>query len=85
MDVGSWPAYGGTLSPDAAGCATNARATHADSTNVLAVSDDPAHTITTIGCRDLIVVHTTDATLICPTDRAEDVKNLVDAVDKDLR
>jgi len=85
MDVGSWPAYGETLAPGDDGCRTNARTAHIGSQNVLAVSDDPNHTIATIGCRDLIVVHTADATLVCPARRAQEVKKLVDEVDESLR
>ena len=32
--------------------------------------------IATIGCDDLIVIHTPDATLVCHTDRAEDIKKV---------
>ena len=29
-----------------------------------------------LGCRDLIVIHTKNATLICPADKAELIKDL---------
>jgi len=29
-----------------------------------------------LGCRDLIVIHTKNATLICPADKAEQIKDL---------
>ena len=63
----------------------NTRTTHLDSHNVLAVSDDPSHTIATIGCRDLIVVHTEDVTLVCPIDQAERVKDLAEGAEEDLK
>lgn len=78
LDVGSWPSYGETLTPDGSGNRTNGKATHLDSHHVLAVSDDPEHLIATIGCEDLIVVHTRDATLVCPRGMAERVRDLVD-------
>jgi mannose-1-phosphate guanylyltransferase len=85
MDVGSWPSYGETLKPDKHGNRTNATAVHLDSHNVLAVSEDPKHTIATIGCKDLIIVHTADATLICPKKRAQSVRDIAAMVDESLR
>jgi mannose-1-phosphate guanylyltransferase len=41
------------------------------------VSDDPAHLIATVGCEDLVIVHTADATLVMPRAEAERVKDLV--------
>ncbi|MGI9014334.1 MAG: mannose-1-phosphate guanylyltransferase [Phycisphaerales bacterium] len=80
-DVGSWPSLGETLEMDADGNASTARVLHIDARNVLAVADDPDHLIATIGCEDLIIVRTADATLICRRDRAEEVKKLVDALE----
>lgn len=84
-DVGSWPTFGETLSADQDANCTNARAVHHDSKGVLAVSDDPGHTIATIGCHDLIIVHTKDATLVCPRSEAENLKKLVEKLDPKLR
>ncbi len=85
MDVGSWPSYGETLAADADGNRTNTRTVHVGSRNVLAVSDDPTHTIATVGCADLIVVHTTDATMVCPVAEAQRVRLLAEAAPPDLR
>ncbi|MCH8166213.1 MAG: mannose-1-phosphate guanylyltransferase [Planctomycetes bacterium] len=85
MDIGSWPSYGETLGEDQHGNRANTITTHLDSRDVLAVSDDPNHTITTIGCKDLIIVHTSEATLVCPASQAERVKELTDRVDKSLQ
>ncbi len=85
MDVGNWPSFGEILSEDAHGNRGNARSSHLESRGVVAVSDDPDHTIATIGCRDLIIVHTADATLVCPASEAERVKELADKVDEKLR
>jgi len=82
-DVGSWPSYGETLKPDANECRTHGRAIHIDGRNVLAVADDPDHLIATVGCRDLIVVHTSDVTMVCPVEAAEDVKKLAEAAGRD--
>ena len=44
--------------------------------NVL-VCEQSDHVLAAIGLRDLIVVHTPDATLICPKDQAQRLKDLV--------
>jgi mannose-1-phosphate guanylyltransferase len=36
-----------------------------------------SHVVTTIGIEDMVVVVTNDATMICPKDRAQDVKKIV--------
>lgn len=79
LDVGSWPSYGETLKPDArgnrlGGVLSPDHAHLLDCQNTLAVSSDPNHTIALLGCNDLIVVHTPDATLVMPRDFAEQLK-----------
>jgi mannose-1-phosphate guanylyltransferase len=88
MDVGSWPAYAQTLAADERGNRGNAPAVHLDSRNVLAVSSDAGrggHVIATIGCENLIIIHTPEATLICPADQAERVKEIAAMVEERLR
>jgi len=50
-----------------------------------AAVEDADHTIVTIGCENLIVVHTADATLVCPASEAQRVKEAVQAVPQELR
>ena len=85
MDVGNWPSYGETLSEDAQGNRTNTKTVHLGSRGVVTVCDDPDHTIATIGCNDLVIVHTRDATLVCPASEAERVKELAGQVDEHLQ
>ena len=85
LDVGSWPSYGETLEADACGNTGNVAQVHLDSTNMLCVSDDPNHTITTIGCDDLVIVHTKDATLVCTRSESQRVKELHSKVDPTLQ
>jgi mannose-1-phosphate guanylyltransferase len=84
LDVGSWPAFGQTLTPDShqnrAAPATLVQ--HLDSTNILAVSETPDHLLATINCHDLIVIHTPHATLVCPAQDAEKIKSLVALVEQ---
>jgi mannose-1-phosphate guanylyltransferase len=47
-------------------------------------SSDPDHLVATIGCQDLIVIHTRDATLICPADQAEKIKELQNRVQSEF-
>lgn len=77
IDVGSWNRFAETCVPDERGNAMAAeRVALIDTSRTLVASDDPDHLIAVIGCEDLIVVHTGDATLVCRADRAEDVKRL---------
>lgn len=85
MDVGSWISLGQTLAADQHGNRGNAKTAHMDARNVLAVSDDPAHTIAALECQDLIIVHTADVTLVCPRGSAERIKDLAARVDANLQ
>jgi len=77
LDVGSWPFFARTCPKDADGNSIAAeRAVLVDTKGTLVASSDPAHLVTTIGCENLIVIHTPDATLVCPADRAEAIKEL---------
>ena len=76
-DVGSWTEFAETCEHDESG---NARAAEkcllVDTAGTLVVSADPAHLVATLGCNDLVIVHTATATLVCRKDRAEDLKKL---------
>jgi mannose-1-phosphate guanylyltransferase len=51
-----------------------------DSDNNIIISQDSGHLVSTIGLSDSIVIHTRDATLICPKSEAQRVKELVGKV-----
>jgi len=80
LDVGSWPSFAQTCPRDEQGNALAARAVLLDTHRTLAASSDPDHLIAAIGCDDLIIVHTPDATLVCRADRADAVKALHEQV-----
>jgi mannose-1-phosphate guanylyltransferase len=81
LDVGSWPALAETLPLDehnnAAACPV---CVFLDSDDNIIVSEDPSHLVSTIGISDMIIVHTRDATMICPKSEAQRVKELVGRV-----
>ncbi len=84
-DVGSWPQWAATQPADDAGNRGSCQVAHLESTNVVVASDDPAHTVATIGLDNVIIVRTKDATLVCRADLAERVKDLVARVPSALR
>ena len=80
LDVGSWPSLAKTIEPDAAGNRVIGRLFAVESRGVLSVSSEPEHMICVLGCEDLVVVHTADATLVCPIELAEQVKFVAERV-----
>lgn len=83
-DIGSWTSYGSLANADEAGNAFIVAASNIDAApvifqdtaNTLVVSSDPTHLVACLGCEDMVVVHTVDATLICPKSKVEDIKRL---------
>lgn len=81
LDVGSWPALAETLPIDDQNNATHAGpCVVIDAQDNIIVSDDPDHLISAIGMNDMVIVHTRDATLVCPKSAAQRVKELVGKV-----
>jgi mannose-1-phosphate guanylyltransferase len=76
LDIGSWPAYGELLPADSAGNATLGETVLVESRGNVAVSTEGGHLVACLGCEDLVVVHTPDATLVCPKSRADELKKL---------
>ncbi len=77
LDVGSWPMFAETCAADESGNAIGAeRSLLVDTRGTLVASDEPGHLIATIGCEDLIIIHTAEATLVCRKDCAESIKEL---------
>ncbi|MDD5705401.1 MAG: sugar phosphate nucleotidyltransferase [Kiritimatiellae bacterium] len=74
-DVGTWPAVAGHFAPDADGNVTIGACETLDAGGNVVVSEERLTAL--IGVRDLVVVHSGNATLICPRDRAQEVKQLV--------
>jgi mannose-1-phosphate guanylyltransferase len=77
LDIGSWPMFAETCRRDEQGNALAAqRDVLVDSQRTLVASSDPGHLIAAIGCEDMLIIHTPDATLVCRADRAEEIKKV---------
>ena len=48
-----------------------------DSDSNIVLSRDPEHVVSLLGVSDMIIVHTKDATMVCPKSEAQRVKDLV--------
>jgi mannose-1-phosphate guanylyltransferase len=75
-DIGGWRALANYFEKDNQGNATNRVITAVDSSNNI-VFDEDGTTVALLGVRDLIVVRTKDAVLVCHRHEAERIKNLI--------
>lgn len=89
LDVGSWPSYGSTLKADASGNRVAggdaAGVTMLDCAETLVVNAEKGHRVALLGTSGLIVVHTKDATLVMPAEKAEKLKELHAKLPEGLR
>ena len=76
-DIGSWATVQDISVKDLDGNAVNASHIGIDTNNCLIIGAE-GKVVATIGVKDLIVVDTDDALLICHKDRAQEVKKIVD-------
>jgi len=74
-DVGSWPALDRHLPQDEDGNTVLGTCEEIDSAGNIVMSEDRLTAL--IGVKDLIVVHAEGATLICPRNKAQNVKKMV--------
>jgi mannose-1-phosphate guanylyltransferase len=75
-DIGSWRAVANYFEKDKQGNAANCAITALDSSNNIVFEEDGT-TVALVGVRDLIVVRTRDAILICHRHEAERIKELI--------
>ena len=78
-DVGEWPAIARHYSADEKGNVFKGAGVALDATGNLTYAE-PGHTISLLGVKDLIVVQSGDATLVCHKDCAQQVKELAQQV-----
>jgi len=77
--VGSWPSLAKHLPTDTRGNVTRGRAVVLEGSGNIVVSGE-GHLVSILGLSNLIVVHTEDVTMICPSDRAQEIRSLVKTV-----
>lgn len=76
-DVGEWPAVARHYPKDADGNVVRGQAELAESSGNIVYCRDDGHLVALLGVKDLIVVKTADATLVCHKDKAQSLKALV--------
>jgi mannose-1-phosphate guanylyltransferase len=81
-DVGSWSSLPEVLAADECGTVRVNTAGHVslDSSDCIIYAD--ARVVATVGVKNLIIVSTPDALLVCDTSRAQDVKKVVEELGK---
>lgn len=77
-DIGNWAELGERVRADAGGNSVEGEAVLVDTHGSLILGD--RRLVATIGLRDMIIVDTEDALLVCPRSRAQDVKKIVEAL-----
>jgi mannose-1-phosphate guanylyltransferase/mannose-6-phosphate isomerase len=82
-DIGSWDALFDITPADAAGNVVHGPAVTLDATGCVLHSD--GQLVTAIGVKDLVVVSTSDAVMVVPRSRAQEVKELVAKLKADKR
>ncbi len=80
-DVGSWSALASLESPDRDGNVITGEHLGIDTRGCTIVGEE-GRLIATIGIADLIIIETQDATLVCPRERAQQVKEMVNLLEK---
>jgi mannose-1-phosphate guanylyltransferase len=82
-DVGSWNSLKEVLLPDMNGnIAQNAHLLAIDSHNSLVYSNDNERLVVTIGVDDMVLVDTGDVLLVCKSDQAQKVRDVVEHLRK---
>jgi mannose-1-phosphate guanylyltransferase len=75
-DAGAWTALARHFPTDANGNTRRGETAVLDASRNIIISEG-GHLIAALGVDDLVIVHTPDATLVCPRHRAQDIKQLV--------
>jgi len=75
-DVGNWSSLEEVAPRDKAGNVVSGKVVDVESRNSILYADQ--RLVATIGLTDMVVVDTADATLVCPKDRSQEVKKIVE-------
>ena len=76
FDLGSWSSLCARLEPGADGNRGRGRRLTLDASGNLVISDDD-HLVGAIGVKNMAIIHTADATLVCPLDCDQRIKELL--------
>lgn len=79
-DVGSWSALPEIMAADQMGNVVTNSAAHIALDSSGCIISGHGGVVATVGVHDLVVVSSGDALLVCPRDRAQDVRAVVDAL-----
>jgi mannose-1-phosphate guanylyltransferase len=82
-DVGAWDSWAQYFSEDSAGNKIEGDAVTVESTGCI-IKSKGRH-VAVLGVKDLVVIETDDATLVCPRDRVQDVKKVVEVLNEKKR
>ena len=83
-DVGSWDALGSVVPADRHNNVVRGEAVLCDSEGCVSFAA-PGAMVALVGVRDLVVVHTADATLVLPKSRAQEVRAVVEQLEQPAR
>ncbi|HHL40382.1 MAG TPA: mannose-1-phosphate guanylyltransferase/mannose-6-phosphate isomerase [Deltaproteobacteria bacterium] len=79
-DLGSWSSLRDVMKTDKAGNIVRGRAVDIGSSGSIIIASE--RLVATIGLKDMVVVDTDDSTLVCPVERAQQVKDMVGLLKK---
>ena len=83
LDMGSFVALGGLIGVDANNNVVAAMANELlDCKGTIVVTEDDGHLIAAIGMEGVIIAHSPDATLVCPVDQADRLKELLESMER---
>jgi mannose-1-phosphate guanylyltransferase len=82
-DVGGWLALRSRLPDDDVGNCCRGRAVTLDATDNVVFCEDPQEKVLLVGVQDLVIVRAREGILVAHKDRVEDVKKLVEEMQKE--
>jgi len=81
-DIGTWDALEDVIPPDDDGNVVHGQHIGIDSKDCV-IYGDGKQIIATIGLSDLVIVSSGDALLVCPRERIQDIRRLVEKIEKE--
>ena len=82
-DIGSWQSVHDVMEENGDGVATKGKSLTIDSKDVLVFNEDDGKLVTVVGLEDVAVINTPDAVLVIKKSRDQDVKKLVEKMEKE--